>query len=86
MLDTNTKERFVKCKFRHKHKSNIPLHAVVKDGKLVLASMPKPFCYQATTVNGEKYSVTARIGTTHREKKEYREAAIKRTGNDPTPP
>ena len=49
MLDTNTKERLVKCKFRHKHKSNIPLHAVVKDGKLVLASMPKPFCYQATT-------------------------------------
>ena len=26
---------FVKCKFRHKHRDNIPLHAVVKDGKLV---------------------------------------------------
>ena len=84
MLDTNTKERFVKCKLRHKHKSNIPLHAVVNDWKVGAPFDAKTLLLPSN--NGEKYSVTARIGTTHREKNEYREAAIKRTENDPTPP
>lgn len=52
---------FVKCKFRHTHKNNIPLHAIVKDSKLVF-----PHCdnWQESIISTEeiRYSVENDIG------------------------
>jgi len=52
---------FVKCKFRHKHRDNIPLHAVVRDGKLVF---PFVETWQETILSTEeiRYSLENNIG------------------------
>ena len=52
---------FIQCRFRHKKKNKIPLHAVIKDNKLVF-----PYCdtWQDAIVSSEeiRYSIKNRLG------------------------